>query len=1048
MMTAIVRSCLTFPRLVLLAGLALMLVGALATVDARYDVFPEFGQPTVVIETTAAGLAPEQIEALVTAPVEFAVNGVPSLVTLRSQSMTGLSVVTAVFHGDTDVYRDRQLVAERLAPLAGSLPDRAMPVIAPLQSSTGTVLTIGLRAPKLSLIQLTEIARWTIRPALLAVPGVADAVIFGAQPEQLQVQFDPQRLIEAGIGLDQLTAAAKSASMVNGTGVIETGNQQIVIQARGQATTPAALTDSLLLRHGNQSVTIGDVAHVTTASMPPLGAALVGTHPGLLVVVGSQYGANTLRVTHGLDKALVVLAPALQRDGVIVEADALRPASFITTSLRHLRNSLAIGAVLIVMVLFLALRNWRTAVISFAAIPLSLLAAILLLNQFGFSLDTMSLGGLAIAIGEVVDDAVVDVENIHHRLRENAARPRPWPVPWVVLRASLEVRGAIIFATFSVVLMFLPVLHLSGVAGRLFGPLGVAYIAAILSSLLVALTLTPALALLLLGKAPLEAADPPLMARAKRVYDRALRSVDRHALLATGVIALLCVAAFASTPALRTRFLPQFHEDQLILHFRTIPGTSLRTMLAIGQQAAEVLTRMPEVAHMVLHAGHATLSNGHGGTNKAEMDVTLTPRGSAEGAKVQHRLLQAVEGAPGVHWTANTFLVERIHETLSGHTAPVVVTIYGNDLAALDQDAGRVAAAMRAVPGAAGVTIQAPPGTPEVSIALDRAALTRYGFTADQVLSAIHTSYAGATVARVYTGSRSFPIVVVLPPDMRADPTALLSTPLVNAEGTLVRLGTVAHIQPQSGRSLILHEAARRVQVVTANVAGGGGAFVARARDRLASVHLNPGDYISIGGTATASGQSQVELLLFGLLALAAVAALLAIALREGRLVTLLLGNIPFALAGGIAAVWVTGLTVSLGAAVGFVTVFGITLRNGLMLLSHYRTLVLEEGLPWSNETARIGALHRLAPILMTALVTALGLLPIAAGSHLPGQEIEGPMATVILGGLCSSTLLTLLIMPMLAARFAKITPDEHMPRFQQHSDEQEIHEHRQSIYR
>ncbi|HEX2941306.1 MAG TPA: efflux RND transporter permease subunit [Rhodopila sp.] len=1021
MLTAIVRACLTFPRLILLAGLALMLVGALATVNARYDVFPEFGQPTINIETTVAGFAPEQIEALVTTPVENAVNGVPDLVNLRSRSMTGLSVVTAVFRGSSDVYLDRQLLAERLSPLAGSLPDSAMPVIAPLQSSTGTVLAVGLRARKLSLPQLTEIARWTVRPALLAVPGVADVVIFGAEPEQLQVQFDPRRLIEAGIGLDQLSAAARSASTVTASGVIETGNQQIFVQAHGQTTTPATLAGSLLVRHHNQSVTIGDVAHVVIASMPPVGAALVGTHPGLLLVIGSQYGANTLRVTHDLDKALATLAPALERDGVIVEANSLRPASFILNSLRHLRNSLAIGAVLIVVVLFLSLRNWRTAVISFAAIPLSLFAATLILDQFGFSLNTLSLGGLAIAIGEVVDDAVVDVENIHRRLRENGTRPRPWPVPWVVLRASLEVRGVIIFATFAVVLMFLPVLHLSGVAGRLFAPLAVAYIAAILSSLLVALTLTPALALMLLRKAPLETNDPPLMARAKRGYDQALTTVDRHGRLTAGVTVVLCLVALASTPALRTRFLPQFHEDQLILHFRTVPGTSLEAMLSVGKRAADVLIHMPEVAHVDLHAGHATLSNEHGGTNTAEMDVTLTPRGSAEGAKAQQRLLQAVEGAPGVHWTANTFLVERINETLSGQTAPVIATIYGNDLAALNEDADRVAGVLRGIPGSAGITIEAPPGTPELSIALDRAALTRYGFTADQVLQAIHTSYAGAAVAQVYTGSRSFPIVVVLPPNLRADPTALLSTPLVNAEGTLVRLGSVAHIQPQSGQSLILHDAARRVQVVTANVTGGGAAFVARARAQLSGLRLNAGDYVTLGGTATASGQSQLELLLFGLMAVVAVIALLTIALRDGRAIVLLLGNIPFALAGGIVAVWITGMTVSLGAAVGFVTVFGITLRNGLMLLAHYRTLVLEEDMPWSEETARVGAIHRLAPILMTAVVTALGLLPIAIGGNLPGQEIEGPMATVILGGLCSSTMLTLLIMPMLAARFVKI---------------------------
>ncbi|HEX2943844.1 MAG TPA: efflux RND transporter permease subunit, partial [Rhodopila sp.] len=728
--------------------------------------------------------------------------------------------------------------------------------------------------------------------------------------------------------------------------------------------------------------------------------------------------------TQGLDRALAVLAPALQREGVVVTADALRPATFITVALRHLRNSLLIGAALIIIVLLLALRDWRTAAISFVAIPMSLLGAILVLNWFGFSLDTMSLGGLAIAIGEMVDDAVVDVENIHRRLRENRSRPQPVPALPAVLSASLEVRGSIIFATLAVVLMFLPVLHLSGVSGRLFEPLAIAYIAATMCSLLVALMLTPALALLLLSKAALTTADPPLVARAKRIYSRVLAAINRRAAVAIGAAVVLFVITFASIPALSTRFLPDFHEDQLTLHLRTVPGTSPDAMLAVGRQAATVLARMPEVAYVDLRAGRATLSNEHGGTNTGEMDVTLTPRGSAEGPDIQQRLLRAVADIPGVRWSANTFLVERIHETLSGNTAPVVVTIFGDNLAALDRDADQVAAVMRSIPGAIDVAVQAPPGTPELSVTLDRGALTRNGFTADAVLRAIHASYAGEAIGRVYTDSQSFPIVVVLPPGLRADPATLRSIPLVSPHGILIQLGSLVHIQAQSGRSIILHDAARRVQVITANVSGGASGFVSRLRSRLASVPLTGGDYLTLGGTATEAGRSQLELLLYGALAVAAVIGLLVIALRDARSVALLMINIPFAMAGGIAAVWLTGITVSLGAMVGFITVFGITLRNGLMLLAHYRTLVLEEKRGWNWETARAGALHRLTPILMTAMVTGLGLLPIAAGGDLPGQEIGGPMATVILGGLCTSTALTLLIMPTLALRFARFTAD------------------------
>ncbi len=1020
LMRAIVEFCLCFRWLVLFAALGLALVGVVAIAHAPYDVFPEFGQPTVTVVTNAAGLAPRQIEALVTTPVEDVVNGIPGLSALRSQSMEGLSVVIAVFHGGTDVYLDQQLVAQRLASLIPLLPPGATPVIAPLQSSTGVALSVGFSAPKLSLMHLTEIARWTIRPALLAVPGVSKVVIFGARPEQLQVQFDPDKLIALHAGLNQLTAAAAAASTVRGAGVVDTPNQQIFLMSHGQATTPSALARSLFLRRAHRSVTLGDVAHIVAAPPSPLGGALVGTKPGVLLVVGSQFGVNTLDVTRGLDHALALLAPALKRDGIIVEPNGLRPSSFIDTALHDVRNSLGIGAVLIFLVLYLALRNWRTAAISFAAIPLSLLAAALVLERFGFSLNTLSLGGLAIALGEVVDDAVVGVENIHRRLRENHALERSRPVFEVMLRATMEVRKAVIFATLAVVIVFLPVLRLSGVAGRLFGPLAFAYIFAIVSSLGVALTVTPALAMLLLGRSRHDPADPPLIARAKRGYGRLLAAVDHRPRPILAVVAILVIGGLASVPALRTSFLPRFNENDLIVHFQTAPGTSLATTMRIGEQAIEIMQHLPEVAHVVMHAGRAHLSNGNALANKAEIDVGLTAKGNANSAAAERHILTAVEGAPGVRWWANTFLTERIHETLSGVTAPVAVTIFGQHLAALNSDAQHVAAVLRQVPGAAGVRIQAPPGTPELSIRLDRAALTEYGFTPAEVLRAIETSYGGRTVGRVYTGGRSFPIVVVLPPSLREDPATIGAVPLVNRSGTVVGLRSLAHIRQRSGQSVILHRGAQRVQVVTANVNGSAAGFVALARRQLASVSLASGDYLRIGGTATASGQARTELLLRFGLALATILGLLIIALRDGRTVALLAINLPFALVGGIAAIWVARLPVSLGAAIGFVTVFGITLRNAIMLLSHYRTLVIDEGMPWSRETAHLGAMHRLAPILMTASVTALGLLPLAIGAGLPGQEIEGPMAIVILGGLFSSTALTLLVLPMLALRFAR----------------------------
>lgn len=1020
MMRAIVEFCLRFRVLVLCAALALAIVGIASLFTARYDVFPEYGAPTATIVTDAAGLAPRQIEGLVTRPIEYAVNGIPGLAALRSQSVEGLSVVSAVFHGDTDVYLDQQLVAQRLAPITKTLPPGVLPVIAPLQSSTGTAMNIGLSSSKLSPMALTELTRWTIRPALLAVPGVSKVVIFGARPEQLQVQFDPNKLIGLRLGLNQLTRAAAAASAVEGAGVIDTPNQRLVLTSHGQAAAPDSLAASLVYQRNGVDLTLGDIAHVVTGSPPPVGGALVDGKPGLLLAIGLNYGANTLTVTRGLDRALARLKPVFARNGVTLDAGALRPASFIDAALTNVRNSLAIGAGLILIVLILALRNWRTAAISFAAIPLSLLTAAMVLAHFGLSLNTLTLGGLAIALGEVVDDAVIDVENFHRRLRENRARENPRPALAVILGATLEVRNAVVFATAAVVIVFLPVLQLSGVAGRLFAPLALAYISAIVASLAVALTLTPALAGLLLARAPLPPEDPPPVARAKRLYAGPLAAVDRHPRAVLAAVVLLVLLGLGSAPFLKTRFLPRFHENDLIVHYLAAPGTSVDAMLRIGRRAMRVMRRLPEVAHVIEHLGRAHLSNGSAPVNKAEIDIGLSAKGAANSVAAERHILAAIEGAPGLRWWANTFLTERISETISGVTAPVVVTIYGQHLAALNRDAEKVAAALRQVPGASAVQIQAPPGTPELSIRLDRAALARYGFTAAEVLKAIHTAYAGRTIGRVYTAGRSYPVVVVLPPALKGDPAALASIPLVNASGAVVTLGNLARIRERPGQSVILHLGARRAQIVTADISGRAAGFVTRARRRLAHIALSSGDYLSIGGTAAASGAAQLELLLRACIALAAVLALLAIALREARNVLLVTANLPFALVGGVIAVWVTGIPVSLGAAVGFVTVFGITLRNALMLLTHYRRLVREEGHSWSRETARLGAMHRLTPILMTACGTALGLLPLAIRANLPGQEIEGPMAIVILGGLVSSTLLTLLVLPALALRYGR----------------------------
>lgn len=1020
MLTGIVRAALRYRLVVVLAVAGFALIEAAHLPYAHYGVFPEFVPPSVQVQTAAPGLDPRGVERAVTDRIEQGLGGLAGLAALRSQSAAGVSVVDVVFHGGTNVYRDRERVAGRLAAIGAGLPRGAVPVIVPMQSATGTAVDIGLEAPGMSLMRLTAIAQTLVRPALRAVPGVANAVMFGAAPPQLDIETKPAALLATGFGLNAVAAAAHRASAVLGGGFFDTGNQQILLQAHGQTRTARELGDSLLGMRDGVPVLLRDVATVREAAPPRFGAALIEGRPGILLIVSSLYGANTLAVADGAEKAMARIGPALRAEGVIVVPDALAPGDFTREALADLGHVLLIGAALILIVLILALRDWRIALISFVSIPVSLLAAVAALQFFGMTLTTMALAGLAIALGEVVDDAVVDIENISRRLRENARLAEPAPALRVILHASVEVRSAIVFATASVAVMFMPVLVLGGVAGRIFAPLGIAYIAAIAASLVVALTLTPALAALLL-RGPGHETVSPTIAAARRIYARGLERAARggRVFILVGLIAV--VAAAASLGFLRVSFLPSFREQDVIAHYLAAPGTSIDTMLAIGRRALAKLKGDPDVGQVVLHVGRASLGNGHAGVNKAEIDITLSRTGNARPVAAGRRILAKIGDVPGVRWWENTFLTERIHESLSGFAAPLTISVFGPKLVELSADARRIARVVGTIPGVAAANVAAPPNTPAVSVTPERAALARYGLTARGVLGAIRAAYAGETVGKVYRGLLVEPIVVTLPRAMRRDPGTLAGLPVSGAGGRVVPLGLVARIHSTEAPALILHNGGRRVQVVTVETAPGqGGAVLAAAQRRIARLHLAAGDYyVAYGGSAVAGAKARRSLLMHAGIAFVAILALLSIALRDGRAVALLALGLPFALAGGIGVAWIfLGGAVSLGAMVGLVTLFGLSLRNGLLLLIHYRRLVTVEGLEWGWETARRGAMDRLPAILITATVTALGLLPLAVAAGSPGDEIEGPMAIVILGGLVTATMLTLFLLPRLAAYF------------------------------
>lgn len=1023
MLNAIVRFSLRFRGVVLSLALASLGYGLYTLTQAKYSVFPEFAPPRVTIQTEAPGLSPEQVELLVTQPIENAINGVTGIESLRSNSIQGLSVITVVFQTGNDVYLERQLVAERLSVLAGQLPSGVKaPIMTPLTSSTSAVLVVGLSSSEQSLMQLRTVADWTIRPRLLAAPGVASVSVFGGEVKQLQVQFRPEKLVQFNLALNDVIAAAQKATGIQGAGFIENHNQRLILQTEGQSLTPEQIASTVLVRQNGANVTLGQVADVREAAAPAFGAASVEGKTGVVLNVSAQYGTNITDVTRGVEQALDELRPALQREGIEMRPDLFRPVNFVNTSIHNIRTSLLLGVGFVILVLFLFLFDIRTAAISCTAIPLSLLAAVAIMDRMGLTINTMTLGGLAIAIGEVVDDAVIDVENILRRLRENAAKDNPKSTFQVVLDASIEVRSAVVYATFAVALIFIPVLTLSGLAGKLFAPLGIAYILSILASLAVALTVTPALSMLIFAKRLPRIEEPPVVRWLKRRYISVLERIEMMPGLVIGSVAVITLCGVAALPFFATSFLPELHEGHYSLHMIAVPGTSLDESLRTGREVTAALMKLPFVRSVAQRVGRAELADDTWGPHYSEFEIDLKPLSGEEEEAAQGEMRKTLTQFSGLSFSLYTFLSERIQETISGYTASVVVNIYGTDLDRLDQEAQQVARTLNGVPGAMEVQLQSPPGTPEVAVALRTPELLHWGFDPVSVLTDVHAAYSGEQVGNVHDGNRVFAVSVVLPPGTRNRVDSVAALPIKNPEGIYIPLGQLARVYETSGRYVVLHDGARRVQTITLNVAGSDvGAFVRNAQKQIAAkITLAPGDYIQFGGTAAAEAQSRRDLLVHSSLAGLGIVLLLSVVLMNWRNLILVLVNLPFALVGGVLAVFAGGGLLSLGAMVGFVTLFGITLRNSIMLISHYEHLVEVEGMEWGYQTAIHGASERLAPILMTALVTALGLLPLAIGSSNAGQEIEGPLAIVILGGLITSTALNLLVLPTLSLRYGR----------------------------
>ncbi len=1008
-MRFLVEWCLRHRVAVLALTVALVFLGYRRVRDTPVDVFPEFAPPLVEVQTEAPGLSSLEVEELVSGPIERAVFGVPFLKTVRSKSVLGLSSVVMLFADGTDVLQARQLVQERISRVATQLPTSAhAPVMLSPLSSTSRILKIGITSKTFDQTKLTDLVRWTVRPRLLAVPGVANVAIWGERDRQLQVVVDPAKLHLANVSLDGLLNALRDGVTSASGGSLDTPLQRLAVSVRPPVTNALEVGQLAVGLHPT-APRVKDLAEVVESHPPPIGDAVVNDVPGLLLIVEKQPWGNTLTVTHAVEDALAVLKPTLA--DVEVDSRIFRPATFVERALANLRETLLVGCVLVIVILAAFLYDLRTACISMVAIPLSLLGAAMVLHLRGRTIDTMVIAGLAIALGEVVDDAIIDVENVLRRLRLEAASESPRPAYQVVLAASLEMRSAVVYATAIVVLVFLPVFFLDGLPGAFFRPLALSYVLAVVSSLVVALTVTPALCLVLLPGAGTRQREAPLarwLRRGFRPVLGALLDRPRRALLA--LLTMLGVAG-ALTPLLGESFLPAFRESDFLMHWVGKPGTSLEEMRRTVQRASIELRSVPGIHHFGSHIGRAEVADEVVGSNFAELWISVDS--TVDHRKTLHEVNAIVEGYPGLYRDVQTYLQERIKEVLSGGSGAIVVRILGPDLPRLRVDAAAVMRELAVIPGVANLKVEPQVVVPQVDVRLRPDALAQAGVSAGEVQRLLGVVLQGKTVGQIVREGRLLDVVVLGTPGSRLDPAALAELRVVSATGLAPRLGDLASLTIEPAPNVVVHEGGSRKIDVSLDVKGRDlGAVAKDVRAALDRVPLGPGDHAEVVGEYATREQARSNLVGLTALSLLGIALLLYTDFRAWRPTAIVLATLPLALIGSVVAVFVTGRVVSLGSLVGFVTILGIAARNGIMLVSHYQHLETTEGMPFGRDLVLEGTLERLSPILMTALATGLALVPLIAFGERPGQEIEHPMAVVIVGGLTSSTLLNLLVMP------------------------------------
>ena len=1025
----IVSSSLRFRHLVVAAAAGMIVLGIAALPNMHVDVFPEFAPPRVLIQTACVGLSTSDVEQLVTVPIEASLNGIQGLADLRSKSVPQLSSIEVLFRPGTDLLRARQLVHERLATVSPSLPTWAAPpvMLAPV-SATGRAMQIGMTSSTHSLIDMSMTAYWTIRARLLRVPGVANVAIWNERLHLMAVQAVPSKMQAAGVSLDQVMRTTSDAvdsgllrfstgAVIGTGGAVETPNQRIgvrnvlpVVSARDLAQAPVTETKA-------GSVRLGDVATVAVQHQPLIGDAIIDGKPGLLLVVEKLPWANSLQMTAGVEQALKELQPGLP--GIKFDTHVFQQADFVKLAIANLTQALVLGFLLVVVILALFLFEWRVALISLLTIPLSLIATMLVLYWRGATINTMTLAGLVIALGAVVDDAIIDVENITRRLREERLSGGKRPTATVILRACLEVRSPIVYATLIVVAASIPVFLLTGLTGAFFRPLAVSYTLAIVASMAVALTVTPALSLLLLRNARIERCKSPLVTWLQKVYTAGLRRIVVRPVAAYLTFALVAAVGIGLYPQLGQSLFPGFKERDFLIHWVAPPGTSTGEMERSTTKISNELLAIPGVRSAGAHIGQALLGEEVAGVNLGEIWVSLAP--GADYTTTLDRIKSVTNGYPGLFREVQTYLDERIQEVLTGAKEPIIVRTYGEDLPTLRATSDRILALVKSVPGVVDAHRDISTDVPQVNVTVNLAKAERYGLKPGDVRRDAATLVAGEEVGDIFRAGKAYDVVVWSPDSVRHSFTDVANLPIDTPSGGRVRLGSVATVSLQPNPNAIDRQGDSRYLDVGAAVSGRDlGAVVSDINRKLAAVHLNRGYHIEMLGEYKERQAAQARLLQSSLIAGAAILLLLQASFRRWRLAMLAYVTLPIALVGGILAAWAGGGTISLGSLVGFFTVFGIAARNGILLINHWQHLERDEGMEFGPALVLRGARERLSPILMTSLATGLALVPLVVLGSRPGHEIEHPLAVVVLGGLATSTLLNLLVLPSLYLRFGR----------------------------